>query len=61
MYTDSDAAHHMKTHIQLGRESQSSLINYRKDGSPFINLVTLCVSPRSFDCAKLTRVGTEFR
>lgn len=31
----------MKTHILMGRESQSSLINYRKDASPFINLVTI--------------------
>lgn len=34
---------HMRTHIQAGKESQSSLINYTKAGRPFINLVTMCV------------------
>ncbi|KAM0787144.1 hypothetical protein ACM66B_006395 [Microbotryomycetes sp. NB124-2] len=40
-YTDSNAAWHMRTHIAAGKESQSSLINYKKDGKPFINLVTI--------------------
>jgi len=31
----------MRTHIAQGKESQSSLINYKKDGKPFINLVTM--------------------
>lgn len=34
---------HMRQHIQAGKESQSSLINYTKAGRPFINLVTMCV------------------
>ncbi|GAA5857939.1 hypothetical protein JCM8547_006630 [Rhodosporidiobolus lusitaniae] len=40
-YTDGNAAWHMRQHIQAGKESQSSLINYTKDGRPFINLVTI--------------------
>lgn len=31
----------MKTHILSGKESQASVINYRKNGEPFINLVTI--------------------
>jgi hypothetical protein len=31
----------MRQHIQAGKESQSSLINYTKAGRPFINLVTM--------------------
>lgn len=40
-YTDGNAVYHLKTHISSGKESQASIINYRKDGSPFINLVTV--------------------
>ncbi|GAA6009927.1 hypothetical protein JCM10207_002160 [Rhodosporidiobolus poonsookiae] len=40
-YTDGNAAWHMRQHIQAGKESQSSLINYTKGGRPFINLVTI--------------------
>ncbi|GAA5889725.1 hypothetical protein JCM6882_004301 [Rhodosporidiobolus microsporus] len=40
-YTDSNACWHMRQHIQAGKESQSSLINYTKGGRPFINLVTI--------------------
>ncbi|GAA5831680.1 hypothetical protein JCM11251_000792 [Rhodosporidiobolus azoricus] len=40
-YTDSNACWHMRQHIQSGKESQSSLINYTKGGRPFINLVTI--------------------
>jgi hypothetical protein len=46
-YTDPNAVYHLKTHIQSGKETQASIINYRKDGSPFINLVT--VVPISWD------------
>lgn len=46
-YTDPNAVYHLKTHIQSGKETQASIINYRKDGSPFINLVT--VIPISWD------------
>lgn len=40
-YTDGNAVYHLKSHIQSGKECQASVINYRKDGSPFINLVTV--------------------
>ncbi|KAK4700966.1 hypothetical protein P7C70_g5272, partial [Phenoliferia sp. Uapishka_3] len=40
-YTDGNAAWHMRTHITSGKESQSSLINYRRSGEAFINLVTI--------------------
>lgn len=40
-YTDGNAVFHLKTHIASGKETQASIINYRKDGSPFINLVTV--------------------
>lgn len=40
-YTDGNAVYHLRTHIQSGKESQASVINYRKDGTPFINLVTV--------------------
>lgn len=46
-YTDGNAVYHLKTHISSGKECQASIINYRKDGSPFINLVT--VIPISWD------------
>lgn len=44
----------MRTHISAGKESQSSLINYMKGGKPFINLVTMCASPRSLPWRSLT-------
>lgn len=40
-YTDGNATWHMRSHITTGKESQSSLINYKKGGKPFINLVTI--------------------
>lgn len=40
-YTDGNAVYHLRTHIASGKECQASIINYRKDGSPFINLVTV--------------------
>ncbi|KWU46188.1 hypothetical protein RHOSPDRAFT_9256, partial [Rhodotorula sp. JG-1b] len=46
-YTDGNAAHHLRKHIERGEETQVSLINYHKGGKPFINLVT-CV-PVSMD------------
>ncbi|KAK4704379.1 hypothetical protein P7C70_g1837, partial [Phenoliferia sp. Uapishka_3] len=39
-YTDGNAVHHLKRHINSRRETQASLINYAKGGKPFINLVT---------------------
>lgn len=40
-YTDNNAVYHIKSHMISGKESQASLINYRKGGQPFINLVTV--------------------
>nr|AML78744.1 putative LOV domain-containing protein [Neckera douglasii] len=40
-YTDSSAVWHLKSLILAGKESQASVINYRKNGTPFINLVTV--------------------
>ncbi|KAL0091111.1 hypothetical protein F4703DRAFT_1731804 [Phycomyces blakesleeanus] len=40
-YTDNTAVCHIKTHISQGKESQASLINYRKTGQPFVNLLTV--------------------
>lgn len=40
-HTDNCAVKHLKRHLTGFRECQASLINYRKDGSPFINLVTV--------------------
>lgn len=40
-HSDQTAVYHMKAHILAGKESQSSIINYRKDGRPFVNLVTV--------------------
>ncbi|GAA5881957.1 hypothetical protein JCM16303_003483 [Sporobolomyces ruberrimus] len=39
-YTDSGAAHHLKSNLDQLQECQVSLINYQKGGKPFINLVT---------------------
>lgn len=40
-HTDNAAVAHMKQHSHAFQESQASLINYRKNGTPFINLVTI--------------------
>ncbi|PWN91405.1 hypothetical protein FA10DRAFT_217732, partial [Acaromyces ingoldii] len=41
MHTDNGAVAHIKKHCSRFQECQTSLINYRRDGSPFINLVTI--------------------
>lgn len=40
-HTDNGAVRHIKKHLTRLQECQTSLINYRRDGSPFINLVTI--------------------
>ncbi|KAL1925802.1 uncharacterized protein VTP21DRAFT_685 [Calcarisporiella thermophila] len=40
-YTNSKAVYHLKTNVMLGNECQVSLINYKKTGEPFMNLVTI--------------------
>lgn len=41
MHTDNGAVRHIKKNLMKMQECQTSLINYRRDGSPFINLVTV--------------------
>ncbi|KAI9297916.1 hypothetical protein K502DRAFT_277866, partial [Neoconidiobolus thromboides FSU 785] len=40
-YTDNTVIHRIKTHVVEGKEHQSSLVNYKKNGQPFINLLTI--------------------
>jgi PAS domain-containing protein len=40
-FTDADAVRDLKTHISSGTEIQTSLVNYRKGGEPFVNLLTV--------------------
>ncbi|KAN0065236.1 hypothetical protein ACQY0O_001733 [Thecaphora frezii] len=40
-HTDNRAVEHLSRHLGTMRECQASLINYRKDGTPFINLITV--------------------
>ncbi|KAJ9098958.1 hypothetical protein QFC19_006182 [Naganishia cerealis] len=48
-YTDNEAVAHMKRMLGAGKECQASLINYRKGGTPFINLVTIVPIPWDTD------------
>lgn len=41
LYTDGNAVHHLRQHLVRGEEAQVSLINYTKEGRPFINLTTV--------------------
>ncbi|KAE8204934.1 hypothetical protein CF328_g793 [Tilletia controversa] len=43
--TDGRAVAHMKKHMDRTRECQASLINYKKNGKAFINLVTIVPIP----------------
>ena len=40
-YVDDDVVLHLKNKIMNRREAQTSLINYRKGGQPFMNLLTI--------------------
>ncbi|KIY66617.1 hypothetical protein CYLTODRAFT_354709, partial [Cylindrobasidium torrendii FP15055 ss-10] len=44
-WTSLDAVRHMKKSLVANKEVQASLVNYRKDGSAFINLVTIIPVP----------------
>lgn len=44
-YTDNVAVAHLKRMLNAGKECQASLINYRRGGIPFINLVTVVPIP----------------
>lgn len=48
-YTDNVAISHLKRNLSSGKECQASLINYRKGGVPFINLVTVIPIPWDTD------------
>jgi PAS domain-containing protein len=40
-YVDDDSVLYLKNMIELKKESQISLINYRRGGQPFMNLLTI--------------------
>ncbi|KAI9476012.1 MAG: putative white-collar-1a protein [Benjaminiella poitrasii] len=40
-YTDNQAVYHLKAQMLQNKEHQASIINYRKGGQPFVNLVTV--------------------
>ncbi|KAH8073796.1 PAS domain-containing protein, partial [Cristinia sonorae] len=44
-YTSTEAVNHLRSSLSANKECQTSLINYRKDGSAFINLVTVIPIP----------------
>jgi hypothetical protein len=48
-YTDNVAVSHLQRQLSQGKECQASLINYRKGGVPFINLVTVIPIPWDSD------------
>ncbi|BFZ59281.1 hypothetical protein YB2330_000287 [Saitoella coloradoensis] len=40
-YTDNDAIRYMKENMLAGKECQVTLVNYRRGGQPFLNMVTI--------------------
>ncbi|KAI8969742.1 PAS domain-containing protein [Pilobolus umbonatus] len=40
-YTDNQAVFHLKAQMLQNKEHQASIINYRKGGQPFVNLITV--------------------
>ncbi|TWU78060.1 blue light receptor [Metarhizium rileyi] len=48
-FVDDGAVYNLKNMIQEGREVQQSLINYRKGGKPFLNLLTMIPIPWDTD------------
>ncbi|KAI9275526.1 putative white-collar-1a protein [Phascolomyces articulosus] len=44
-HTDNVAVYHLKSYLEQGKEHQASIINYRKGGQPFVNLVTVIPVP----------------
>lgn len=44
-FVENDAVYNLKNKIQEGRECQQGLINYRKGGKPFLNLLTMIPIP----------------
>ncbi|KAI9013421.1 white collar one A [Phycomyces nitens] len=41
LYTDNQAVYHLKAQLVQNREHQASIINYRKGGQAFVNLITV--------------------
>ncbi|CAO1620304.1 unnamed protein product [Sympodiomycopsis kandeliae] len=58
-HTDNAAVAHLRQHSRSMQECQASLVNYRKNGSPFINLVT--VVPISWDNSSNTAYLVGFQ
>lgn len=44
-FVENDAVYNLKKKIQEGKECQQGLINYRKGGKPFLNLLTMIPIP----------------
>ena len=44
-FVDNDTVYTMKQKLSEGKEVQLSIINYRKGGKPFLNLLTLIPIP----------------
>ncbi|CAG8590291.1 11912_t:CDS:10 [Acaulospora morrowiae] len=40
-FTDNSSVHHLKNQIMDGKDCQISIINYKKGGQPFLNLITV--------------------
>lgn len=40
-YTDNNAVHQIKSHMVRAKETQVSIVNYKKNGQPFVNLITI--------------------
>lgn len=51
-YVDDDSVLYLKNMINLRREAQISLINYRRGGQPFMNLLTMIPIPWDSDQVK---------
>ncbi|KAK9764415.1 hypothetical protein K7432_008091 [Basidiobolus ranarum] len=51
-YTDNNAVHNIRNHMLQGKEYQVSIVNYKKDGQPFINLITII--PIAYEGAEIT-------
>lgn len=40
-YTDNNVVHQIKSYMVQAKETQVSIVNYKKNGQPFINLITI--------------------
>lgn len=53
-YVDANAVHYLKSRIEAQAEAQTSLINYRKGGQAFTNLLTMIPIPYGNDQDEIT-------